>query len=509
MRSRQLAAIALLASAALLPGCSILGGPYEPSARASRIAAMDIEGGLDAPVDIPGPLPDPEIAALPKGSLAYYVARTIAESPIVIQGYAGIASGIASADQAAAVRGLSLGIDSHFGGTDSGGAEKMRTDRESGAFGAMTLFDGGAGRLREQRARWTVVSTAASAEDRVESVAYAVVDAYISVLRGRAGIKLANAEIAQFDHLLAQVRVMSSAGGASIADVPEAEARFERIRQQAIQARQALGDSEAKFRRLVGEAPDMPTMVQPPTVDLPKNAGSAQDHPQVRAYDAQIRAAIKNALSVDAERFGSVVTQFGPAGFAQAFGGGSVTTLGTAFIHLTLPVFDSGERASRLRKAASDLQVAIAQREDTFRSVQMSMTQANNALVAAIDQAALVDRERRASQRLARAKGADYKAALVDLRSVLDAEEATANANLKAEGAVWDRILASYRLLGASGTLAQTLKAVTHMKVDLKDPETPLLRPSLIVEPEPEKCSFDGDEAACSFKTALQKQQKF
>lgn len=488
-RRATLRAALLLPASALVPGCSGLGGTYLPSHDAARIADLDRAEGLPATFPAPVFVEGSERDALGRGTLGWLVANTLPRSPLVRQAYYGLASGMAAADLSGAQRGPSATIDARFGATDASGNEpSIRRDGAAGVAGSLTIFDGGAGRLREERARWQVASALAQAHERIEAVAYGVAEGYVGVMKARSGLALVDAEVRRFEHLLRQVRSLVAAGTSGAADAPEAEARVERIRQSRAQARQALGDAEARLLRLTGEPTGADPMVRPSDVPMPGSGeeiavAAAASHPSVRAHLAEVRAAVKAALSVDAERFGAVVAQFGPSGFMQAFGGAGVLALGTAFLRLSLPIFDGGQRAARLRAAAADLEVALARREDASRSVAMSVRQAANARAAAVDISALAAREGRAAARLARAREADYRAGLADLRSVLDAEQATMEAAIKADGAGWDRTLATLRLLATAGGLAAHLGAVRTREVDLGDPDAfPL--PTLL-EPRP------------------------
>lgn len=484
-RRDGLRAAVLLPAAALLPGCALLGGPYLPSSEAARIAELDAADSLATTFPAPVILDGEGMEALGRGSLPWLVAGTLPQSPIIRQAYYGLASSSAAAELSSAQRGATLSLDGRFGVTDGNGNEPAtRRDGAAGAAGSLTIFDGGAGALREQRARWQVAAALASTHERIEAVSFAVAEAYVSVLKGRSSLTMVEAQVARFEQLARQVRTLVAAGTVGAADAPEAEARLERIRQSRTQARQALADAEARLLRLTGERVSAEEMSRPDDAPMPADAeamaaSAAVEHPSVRAQVAGVRAAVKAALSVDAERFGALVAQFGPSGFMQVFGGGGVAALGTAFLRLNLPIFDSGQRAARLRAAAADLEVAMASREDSSRAVAMSVRQAANARTAAVELANLSGRERRAAARLARAKEADYRAGLTDLRSVLDAEQATMEAGIKSDAAGWDRTLATLRLLATSGRLAAHLGAVRTREVDLSEAD-PFPLPTLL-----------------------------
>ena len=468
----------------LLSGCGVLGGPYLPSQRVARVASMADAKGLSQPVEAAVLLTAEQQASLPPHSLAWYAGHTIADSPLIREVYYGLNGAQASVEGAQAARGPQLAGDAHWGVTDSAGNEPIRQDHVLGVDGNLVLLDGGQGMLKETRARWVAVAALATVHQRVEAVAYAVAESYISVVKARSGLHLAEVHVARTMEMLTEVRSLATAGTLDPGDIPEAEARVERMREAVVQARQAVGDAEAKFRRLTGERPVSPLprpsdiAVEGQADDLAAKAETV--HPAVKILDAEIQAGVRAVMAIDAERFGSISLNLGTSGLVQAFGGANALALGAAVLKLSLPLVDSGDRESRIRGAAADLEVSMSRREDSGRQVALSVRQAWNARQAAVEQAAIAAREQKDYARVFQAKHVDYRAGLSDLRSALDAEQGMMEAESKADLAKWDRTLAGYGLLAAMGELASHLGAVTHRPVDIAAGEQPFPMPSLL-----------------------------
>lgn len=480
---RQL--IALL-PIALLPACEGPRTPrtYFPSERVGQIIDMDARlPPMPLRLTLPRFPVGEALERLPVGSLQRLVAETMPQSPMIRQALYAVSSGGADAARADAARGPDVSTDLRMGGTDSAGREQFRRDSLGGVQGSFIIFDNGAGGLRQDRARWAIAGAAASVWERVDAVAFNVGEAAMGVRRGEALLRLADEQVAAFERLLRAVRVQAGAGISSASDIPEAEARLERVKAARVTVRATAEDAATRLKRVTGQ--DLARLSDGPVPNLvsegtPENR--AETHPAVRAQDAEIRAGVKSALSVDAERLGSLALQFGPSGFMQMFGGGGIWAVGSAFVRLSLPLVDSGERSARLRGAVAQLEISLAKRRDGALQVAASIRQAETALRAARDIEVIATREGAAALRLLRGKTTDWQAGIADLRSVLDAQQSATDAASKAEGARWDRRIAELRVMASSGTLAIALGAIASEDVDMESTEPYRVVSSLLTE---------------------------
>ena len=489
MTTKRTRAAAALLAAACLTGCAGLGGPYIPSHKAATIAAMADDRALTVPVGAVTLLTPAARDALGRGTLAWYVAGTLSDNPVVRGAYYGLASGGLGIANAEALRGPTLGLSASYGGGDNGGQSPVSQVYNVGLDGSLVIWDGGLGAIKSDRARWQALAALANVADKVESVGFATVQAYIQVLQARDAVAIAVRHIARHVEMLKMVRQLADQGVENFSDVPEASARVELSRQAKVEASRTLGNAEASFQRLTGIRP-------PPGLPLPSRAPAEGDvealvaealrvHPAIKASDADIQAAIKSVLAVDAERMGSLAIQLGTAGLISQFPGVlHPYTLGTALIRLTLPLFTNGERDSRLRKAAADLEVALSQRADIERAVALGVRQASADRTAASDAAALVLREKKDDAEVARIRRSEYFiAAVVDLKTALDAEQALMQAEIKESNARWSHALASYKVVAAQGRLADYLGVVGHRDVLVSGSLDPFPMPTLLEVP--------------------------
>lgn len=469
---------------ALLVGCA-LGGPYIPSERLSEIAKLSDEQILNHPVQADALLSQNQVASLVPYSLSWSVGRALADSPIVRQAYYGLSGTSLSIQEAQSLRGPNIGLDGQYGATDSSGNELTRSTHVLGINATWTLFDGGVGALKTDKARWQVMGALASVAERVESVAQSVAEAYIGVLKAKDILKINKRQVSDMETLLNEVKRLAAAGATNASDVPEAEARTDLFRERVILSTQQLADAKARLFRFTGQTVDENQMERPEDAitgseNEKQILSQIPEHPSIKIIDYEIQAAIKAVCAVDAERNGSIVLQLGTAGLASAFLGKSVVELGSAILNLTLPLIDSGNRDARLKHAAADLEVSLARRVDIERQIGYAVSQGVHARDAANAQSKIADQERTKDIKVAAIKRSDYKAGIVDLKSVLDAEQSKLDAEVKSVSASWDRTLSTYTLLGAQGILASKLHAINYRMVNVKGTDDPFPEPTLL-----------------------------
>ena len=458
--------LCILLASSLVTGCARTSSFYIPGFRIKAVTEMEkLLPSLPVTVSLPVFILTSEEKAGPE-SVRTLFSELLTQSPIIRQALYAVASASADVMNADAKRGPVLTAEMRFGGTDSSGNELLRRDGAAGFSGGFTIFDNGAGALKETGARWTVAAAVARLRERIEAVAYNLCEAALNRRKTAALLTLADTQVADFESLLRTVRVQVASGISPASDIPEAEARLQRVKASRIVIRAQMEDAETALRRLTGRSsvPIVPVLSG-------KISGTPEEraelHPSVVAADADIRVAIRAVMAVDAERFGSLSLQFGPSGFIQAFGGGGVMALGGAFIKASIPLFDSGERGSRLRQAVAGLEMAIARRRDGTMAVSASIRNSETSFTAAEDTEKTALREGEAAERLLSGKMVDWKAGIGDLRTVLDARQEKTDSASRAESARWDKRIAEAKVLATSGLLAERLGMREGRKLDM------------------------------------------
>ena len=463
----------VLGAPLLMAGCAQTGSGYSSGNRVAPVVAL--EASLPPlPVSIALPsFPQTFLDDLPDASLRRLAGETLPRSPIVRQALYTVAQASAEASAAGARRGPRLSAEVGGGAVDTDGyaTTKLRPTLLGGLQGGFTIWDNGAGALREDKARWAVAVAASQLWERVEAVCFNVCEAAFARARAVALLKVSDGTVAQFEATLRAVRTQVEAGVSPASDVPEAEARLERVKAGRVTTRASMEDAETRLRRTTGRVvvPVLDLPVVPLPVGTPEER--AEGHPSVQAADSDIRACIKAVLAVDAERLGSVAVGFGPSGFLSAFSGGGVWALGTAFVRASIPLFDSGERSARLRSAVASLEISLARRNDGALAVAGSIREAETAARAAMGLETAAVREGAATDRLLAQKVADWRVGTSDLRVILDAQQAKWDSVSRAEAARWDRKVAAVRILATSGMLARAMGIVEGQQIDMLSDE--------------------------------------
>ena len=486
----------LMLVAGVLGGCAGGHAPTQPSSKMDKIVTLRDETGLSAPVTVPVLLDETARQGLPPDSLRGSLAQTVADSPLVREALYGLASTSIGIAQTDAQRGVSLGLTGNYGRSDQSGTDKIRPVYLLGVSGSYTLFDGMAARLQVDRVRWQALQAVSALNERLDQVSSSVIESVIRLHQAREALELARRHVQREEEVVAQVRRLTELGTAYRSDLPEAEARLEQQKQEVVAAQQALTNAAATYRRLTGHDAALDRLELPaplaPAKEDPFAATVLDAHPTVKLADAAIQAAIAQVLSIDAQRNGRLVAQIGTTGWAS-YGIAKLVALGNAIVSYSVSLLDGGERDARLRAAVADLEVALAQREDSRRSVLMGLQQAEAARQAAAERALLATREQDLADRVARIKRTDYDTGLVDLKSLLDIEQQAMGAESRRFSARWEALLADYQSLAARGALAQRLEVVTSRTVVITDEENPFPVPTLLDPPPPPSVppSFD------------------
>lgn len=190
-----------------------------------------------------------------------------------------------------------------FGGPGSGATngdqkatvQMMHTDSEIAV--SQMVFDGfetwnrtAAAEIREKVAGFQI-------RDAEEEIALRAVEAYLTVLRNREVVSLAEENVEAHVEVLDDVRVRAREGGGSIADVRQAEARLALARTRLTNQRGDLRDGETDFIEAVGTMPDNLELADPPEDMVPETMAASVE--EALNKNPAIHAA---AIRVDAER---------------------------------------------------------------------------------------------------------------------------------------------------------------------------------------------------------------
>jgi len=136
---------------------------------------------------------------------------------------------------------------------DDNGDWKFRKDAR--ATLQQLIFDGFFTDSEVERQQARLKSAGNRVQDQGQVSALDAVNAYLDVLRHRERVKNAEKNVAVHEQTLALVEKRAQLGGGNVADVHQTEARLATAKTNLISIQGNLRDSEATFRRIIGEAP--------------------------------------------------------------------------------------------------------------------------------------------------------------------------------------------------------------------------------------------------------------
>lgn len=292
--------------------------------------------------------------------------------------------------------------------------------------------------------------------------------AYVDVVRARAVVELNRSNRKVIERQLEATRDRFEVGEVTRTDVAQAESRLSRAGAALVRADGGLADARAAFAKIVGAPPGELEEVAPPS-GLPASAAEAIERARRGNFDLSIadhqERAARDAVDGRAGGLGPTVTLSARAGRDSTRMSPDSASL-TA--RLSVPLYQSGAAASRLREARYAAAERRGQRDQTLRDVVERARSAWEGVVTARAQiSALTDAVRAARIAL---EGVEQEAEVGSrtVLDVLDAEQEAFDARVNLVTARRDLVVAAYRLRAVVGRL--TAREL-GLKVESFDPE--------------------------------------
>ena len=301
---------------------------------------------------------------------------------------------------------------------------------------------------------------------------------YSDVLRARTNLGTVRAQKIAVSEQLELAKRNFSVGTATITDQREAQARLDLVSAEELAAKNDLRVSKEALQELVGG---------PITTNLaPLKMPVALKAPMPNDIDVWVQRATEQSLEMTLAKHGVVIAQtrveFNRLGTAptvdlvgsivdsfagnSTFGSGSDTTAGVVGLRLRVPLFEGGKVKSETREAISQYDKTSQELEYVKRKV------AQEARVAFLDVTTGVARIDAFEQALSSTKLQLESTKLgleVGVRTavdVLDAETLLAESRRDMFGAIYDTILAKFRLQAITGRLVESdLVAINNLLV--------------------------------------------
>jgi outer membrane protein len=319
------------------------------------------------------------------------------------------------------------------------------------------VYRGGRTVAGTDRAESDVQAQRAQLLDTEQQVFLDVGTAYMNVLRDQAVVELNENNVRVLDRQYDATNDRFSVGEVTRTDVALAQAATARARADLTRAQGNLEVSRANYERLVGDLPGR--LEQPPAIlDVPRTKAAAleaaqADNPTVLAATFSEQAALANVRLVEGELLPTVNLTASLSRDWDSQARDSRIDQGRIAGELTVPLYQGGGVAARVREAK---QLAGQQRtraEEARRAVVEAATQAWESLESARARIRSLEAEIEASKI---ALEGTQQEALVGTRTVLDvldAEQSLLDARVNLVSSQRDLAVAAFQLASASGRL--------------------------------------------------------
>ncbi|HEU5481464.1 MAG TPA: TolC family outer membrane protein [Sphingomicrobium sp.] len=333
------------------------------------------------------------------------------------------------------------------------------TDLTVGADISYPLFQGG--RVKNSvRAAKTRVEAGRSLLEAVEGDVFTdAVAAYMDVIRDRAIVELNQNNVRVLQTNLEATRDRFEIGDLTRTDIAQSEARLELARSNLALADARLALSFENYKRVIGHPPD-DLAPPPPLPPLPATAEEAVrialvTNPDLTAMTRQAEAAGFDVRVARASRLptltaGASSTYFNAIEGAE-LGLPNSGTESTVGLNATIPIYQGGEPAARIRQAQAfegQLMEQVIESERLVVATTRTAHAAYEATVRAIQSSELAVK---ANELALEGTRAEQSVGTRNVLDVLNAEQELLNSQVTLVTARRDQYVAGFQLLNAMG----------------------------------------------------------
>ena len=334
-----------------------------------------------------------------------------------------------------------------------------------------TLYNGFQTANRTRAAEGQVSSARETLRNTEQSVLLSALTAYMNVLRDYAILELQKRNVEVLQEQLRQTRDRFKVGDVTATDISQAETRLASGETQVASAEANYQTSVATYRQVIGSDPGQ--LSPGTTVDrfLPKTLADCiaygnNQHPAVITAMYNVDVA-QHQVSV-AE--GALLPAFVVQGSAQqAFETQldipktyNLSVLG----QLTVPIYQGGAEYSAVRQAKETLGQQRLQLDLVREQVRQAIVQAWSQLEAAKVQIKSTEKEVTAAESALNGVREEARVGQRTTLDVLNAQQELVNARVAVVTAQRDRIVASYTLLSAVGSLSPQVLGLSVTRYD-------------------------------------------
>jgi outer membrane protein len=321
------------------------------------------------------------------------------------------------------------------------------------------LFTGGRVRNSIEAAKTRVEAGRATLRAVQGDVFTDAVAAYMDVIRDRAIVELNQNNVKVLSTNLEATRDRFQIGDVTRTDVAQSEARLELGRANLATAQGRLAASEQEYRRVIGHAPGdlAPPPPLPPLPDTPEEAVriALANNADIEAINREAQAAGYDVNVARAQRLPSLSAGISGT-YVNALGGAdsgfpNTGTQTTAGVTATIPIFQGGEPAARIRQAQALEGQTLEQAIGTERSVVAQTRSAFATYKAALEAISSQQTAVEANELALEGARAERSVGTRTVLDVLNAEQELLNSQVALVTARRDAYVAGFQLLNAMG----------------------------------------------------------
>jgi outer membrane protein len=331
---------------------------------------------------------------------------------------------------------------------------------------SLPLYSGGRVRNSVNAANQRVQAGRADLRATEGDVFTDAVTAYMDVIRDRSIVELNQNNVHVLETNLEATRDRFEVGDLTRTDVAQSEARLALARSQLLAAQSQLQASEENYRRVIGETPGdlqppptLPTLPGTPDqatdVALANNADLASIASQARAAGFDVAVARGARLpTISAVNSTNYFNALGRADEAAGVPNGTLpnsTATSTIGLQLTLPLYQGGLAAARVRQAQDTRSQLLEQAIGVERGVVSATRSAFAAYRAAQDAIASNEVAVAANELALEGTRAEQTVGTRNVLDVLNAEQELLNSQVALVTARHDAYVAGFQLLNVMG----------------------------------------------------------
>lgn len=325
------------------------------------------------------------------------------------------------------------------------------------------LYQGGLVRNNVRAAERRVLAAREGLRGTESDLFTDVVSVYMDVIRDESIVQLNQQNVRVLEVNLQATQDRFEVGDLTRTDVAQSEARLAIARGQLRSAEAGLISSRENYVRLVGDAPgtlqpppplpNLPTAPEPAVeVALAENPnlGAARRSAEASRYDVGV-ARSSRLPRISAIAGGNYTNYLGSLGDDTNANIGQSGTAASAGLSLTLPLFQGGEPAARVRQAQALQSQAIERTTETERAVIANVRAAYSgwrSALAVIESSQVAVDANRLSLEGVRAENSVGNRTILD---ILNAEQELLNSQVTLVTARRDAYVAGFALLAAMG----------------------------------------------------------